>query len=346
MQYVLQEKYGSEFNAGSKARNDVEAIAVMQGYSSIVMEYDYQNNSKSVFSKISKNVSCFQGWNKLIDTLQPGDTLFIQHPMQSGAVAAKAMLPKLIKKGIRIVAVIHDLASLRSMGEDNQTAHIHDHIILPQFDRVISHNDRMTSILTEKYGIPASQIVTLGIFDYLCEAEPKERHFDRSVVIAGNLNFEKCPYVRELIGTFEGTLHLYGVGLEERDYGENVHYHGSFPPEELPHVMEGSFGIVWDGTSVTTCAGNTGEYLKYNNPHKTSLYLAAGLPVVVWEQAAMAEFVTQHHVGITVDSLETLQDVMERINEKDYRLMCENAQRIGAKLRRGEYLAAALGKLV
>ena len=34
---------------------------------------------------------------------------------------------------------------------------------------------------------------------------------------------------------------------------------------------------MWDGPSPDTCAGVYGAYLRYNNPHKTSLYLAAGL---------------------------------------------------------------------
>ena len=50
--------------------------------------------------------------------------------------------------------------------------------------------------------------------------------------------------------------------------------------------MEGSFGLVWDGISVETCAGVYGEYLKVNNPHKTSLYLASGIPVIIWKEAA------------------------------------------------------------
>lgn len=61
-------------------------------------------------------------------------------------------------------------------------------------------------------------------------------------------------------------------------------WHGSFKPEESPEHLQG----VWDGDSVDTCAGNTGAYLRYNNPHKTSLYLACGMPVIVWKEAAIA----------------------------------------------------------
>lgn len=121
-------------------------------------------------------------------------------------------------------------------------------------------------------------------------------------------------------------------------------WHGSFKPEDLPSELKGDFGLVWDGTSAETCAGNTGEYLKYNNPHKTSLYLASGMPVIVWRQAAIADFVLENGVGIAVDSLYGLDHVIANISDEEYRTMCENVNRIGEKLRSGYYFMNALEK--
>ena len=60
---------------------------------------------------------------------------------------------------------------------------------------------------------------------------------------------------------------------------ENETYFGSFLPDELPAALEGGFGLVWDGDSAETCSGVFGEYLRYNNSHKASLYLASGFPL-------------------------------------------------------------------
>ena len=73
--------------------------------------------------------------------------------------------------------------------------------------------------------------------------------------------------------------------------GKNVKYCGQYKPEELPEKLEGGFGLVWDGDDLGACTGVFGEYMKYNNPHKTSLYLASGLPVIIWEKAAMAKYI-------------------------------------------------------
>jgi hypothetical protein len=82
--------------------------------------------------------------------------------------------------------------------------------------------------------------------------------------------------------------------------------------------------------------------MKINNPHKMSLYLAAGLPVIIWEEAAEAQFVKREQVGITVKSLYELPKILNGICEDDYEKMKKNAEVIGKRLRTGEYLTSAI----
>ena len=67
--------------------------------------------------------------------------------------------------------------------------------------------------------------------------------------------------------------------------------------------------------SSETCKGSFGEYLRINNPHKTSLYLASGIPVIIWSKAALAEFIEKNKCGITVDSLYEIADKL-KINDR------------------------------
>ena len=126
--------------------------------------------------------------------------------------------------------------------------------------------------------------------------------------------------------------------------GGNICYHGSFPPAELPYELEGNFGLVWDGISVDTCAGVYGEYLKVNNPHKTSLYLASGIPVIIWKEAALAEFVEQERVGITISSLYEIKDIFEKLTEDEYADMLQHAKLISKRLTSGFYTKQAIKK--
>ena len=135
------------------------------------------------------------------------------------------------------------------------------------------------------------------------------------------------------------------TGGYKDDGRDNVVYNGSFSPEELVSHLEGSFGLVWDGISAETCAGAFGEYLRINNPHKLSLYLAAGLPVIIWKEAALAPFVAENKVGFAVSSLYEIRDVVDRLPDNEYQTMKENAKQIGLHLRKGQYLLTALSKV-
>ena len=115
-------------------------------------------------------------------------------------------------------------------------------------------------------------------------------------------------------------------------------------PEELIKNLQGRYGLVWDGDSLDTCSGLTGEYLKVNNPHKLSLYLAVGLPVIIWSEAAEAEFVRKNNVGLTISSLYELPVKLAAISESDYEIMKNNAMAVGKHLRRGEYMMKAIKK--
>ena len=121
-----------------------------------------------------------------------------------------------------------------------------------------------------------------------------------------------------------------------------VKYCGQFPPEQLPKTLRGGFGLVWDGDRLDCCDGVFGRYLKYNNPHKTSLYLACGIPVMVWDQSALADYVVEHHLGIAVGSLEELPRRLQHMTREEYQTLCQSAREMGARLRRGAMLGRVL----
>ena len=58
--------------------------------------------------------------------------------------------------------------------------------------------------------------------------------------------------------------------------------------------------------------------MRYNNPHKTSLYLSSGIPVITWSQAAIADFIKQHNVGIVIDDLNRIDEVLANVTKDQY----------------------------
>lgn len=211
-------------------------------------------------------------------------------------------------------------------------------------DGLIVHNDKMKEFLSN-HGIQQSNMVSLEIFDYLIPdfQEKEEPSKDSPMIVAGNLMPDKTGYLYCL--PQEPDYNLYGLGFESDRALKNQTYFGSFMPDQLLAVLSGSFGLIWDGDSAETCSGVYGNYLRFNNSHKASLYLAAGFPVVVWKESALAHFILEKKCGLAVASLYDLKTELDTLTEEEYKEMLQSARQIGSQLREGRYLKAALAKL-
>ena len=106
---------------------------------------------------------------------------------------------------------------------------------------------------------------------------------------------------------------------------------------------DGDFGLVWDGESLDECSGIYGKYLLYNNPHKLSLYLSSGKPVIVWKQSALAPFVEENGLGVAVGSLAELENLDLRANYESYK---KNVMEMKKKLGSGYYLTQAIARVL
>ena len=345
------EKEKNRKNAVGKARADVNQVFENAGLSPCVLNADEAGRSEAGFwKKLLWHHTTVRALRARFARLQKGDSIYLQFPILSHSIFTGSCFHNLAQRGVRTVLLVHDLDMLRMARASKSFLQkmriwLEETQTLRRCTQIIVHNGAMKAQLAEM-GINAEKMIPLGLFDYLL---PTETGFDQSrfrkdggVVIAGNLSKEKCAYLSELPD--DVCWNLYGVGFED-DGRQNVTYKGSFSPEELVLHLDGGFGLVWDGTSAETCTGAYGEYLRINNPHKTSLYLAAGLPVIIWKEAALAPFVEENHVGLTVSSLYEIRDAINILSDDEYQIMKENAKQIGRRLREGQYTLAALSKV-
>lgn len=348
MDYYIDIDRKKRNTAGAKAPADISAICKKMGMKRFAMPMFPQEKNK-IYQKAWLLLAGGFYWMKLFHTVQKGDRVIYQHPMYGNRMALK-MIPKIRKKkSCKFIVLIHDLESLRKgiegvVESNEKTNLIADNQLLNQFDYVICHNEHMKQYLFCQ-GFEPSKLICLEIFDYLSETKREQgsKSEKPSIAIAGNLAKGKSGYIYELMQKNTGVqIHLYGINFDETKSNSDTIYHGSFKPEELPDHLEGDFGLVWDGLSAESCVGNTGEYLKYNNPHKTSLYLSSNMPVIIWKKAAMADFVLENKVGIAVDSLYEVAETIKKITPEEYESMKENTKLIGAKLKTGYFTKKAI----
>ena len=349
MKYYLKDSFlhnAHEKNAGSKARNDVEAILISEGYEGL--ELKVENWYKMNFFKAQKHK--YRATKSVFDQLGAGDELLIQFPIIHHTFFISQLIKQAQKRGAKFYLLIHDIETLRhAAGSEVKFRHkvrnyFQEKKALMSVDGIIVHNDIMKKVLVGQ-GVPADKMVSLEIFDYLIPnfAEKPNLQKDQPIIVAGNLNPAKSGYLYNLPD--QPAYNLYGVGYDESRALKNTTYFGSFMPDDLPTALEGSFGLVWDGDSSETCQGSYGNYLRFNNSHKASLYLASGFPVVVWKESALAHFVIDKQCGLAVSSLSDLKENLDILSEEQYKEMLENAKQIGIRLRQGQYLRVALSKL-
>ncbi len=311
MNYILCETASKQKYNAAKARMDAKEIAVQAGYKMITL---FHNGYFKPYIICEMIYGCF----RTVCHAGRKDKLFIQYPYYPSWVnhlfLRLLQFGKKMKK-YQVTMLIHDVPALRqrvSQPDDNQKILAREIQSWSWVDCAICHNKNMLAMLKKAHSFDRYSV--LGIFDYLYNGPVCERIYksNPTVIIAGSLTREKCGYIYLLNEVKNVNFDLFGNNYIG-DSTENVMYRGKYSSDELISHLDGQFGLVWDGNSIDTCNGDFGEYLKYNNPHKFSLYIAASVPVIVWEQSALANYVKKNGLGICVRSLRNLSEIMKHI---------------------------------
>lgn len=316
----------------SKARADVDRLMRDMGFVNIGLPRPSTKN------KVLNFFVTFGSVIKAPFSIHKGDVLLLPYNIRKYYVYLCRIAHL---RGAKVVTLIHDLSSFyrKHISSEEEIER------LSHSDYLIAHNAVMKRWLIENgCRLP---IGVLGIFDYLSDADPQEKPlpaFPYKVLYAGTLSPKKNKFLYELedhIRSFRFCLYGGGFDLNSLKNKDRFTYHGFVSSDTLVASADGDFGLVWDGSSIYSCDGPRGAYMKYNNPHKFSLYIRCGLPVIIWEQAAMAAFVLEHNIGICISSLTQLDGILQNISAEDYEMMRNNVAVIRQKLSEGFYFKTA-----
>lgn len=337
MIYYLSRNYKDRQSAGNKAKTDNERIMADMGIRNIGFPQSVSKNTIYHFIKTLAGVI------KASIKIGRNDILVLQYPLKKyfSFVCNMAHL-----HGAKVITIMHDLGSFRrkALTVDQEIRRLN------HSDYIIANNESMKEWI-QGHGYNGMLGVS-KVWDYLSVPETSARPTPTkpyTVVYAGGLNRRKNPFLYEwggAISTYRVRVYGNGFEKEQAEGGDKFDVMGFVKSDELIATARGDFGLVWDGDSIDACTGDWGEYLKYNTPHKTSLYLRCGLPVIIWSQAAMAPFVRDNGIGLCVDSLRGLDAILGSITPDDYRRMADNAAEMGLRLSRGHYIREALGKAI
>lgn len=328
---TIRFKSYSKVSALGKARDDVNRTLSDCGYDvEVIRCKQYPVPFLSNLMGLLKNLA-------MILRHPLGTEYVVQYPVSSKVIFPWVLrLQRLL--GNKVTILIHDIQTVR-YGRDLTP----DLRVFRLASRLITHTEAMSSWIHEQ-GITTPTVAT-QLFDYYTDDDfrPKEDLLRRKheIVFAGYLKKSSFFAPLSAFDFKDLTFNLYGKIDEGFHVSGNVCYKGVFQSNHTSTV-EGGWGLVWDGTSIDTCEGDLGQYLRLIASHKLSLYLVMGIPVIVWKESAEADFVVREGLGIAVASLKELPERIAAISDEAYSLMLDRCREQGEILRRGGMLKRVL----
>lgn len=323
--------------AASKAVQDCKSILSGHGYQDFSIE-DIPLRDKFFLPKLIAR------FLRLLINLDHGSLMAVQYPLLSGNRWFKYLIRAARLKNVRFLCIIHDVDDLRYPDKAGRKSK--DIEALNEYDFVIAHNHSMEKWLID-HGLTSTPVV-LHAFDYLSVAERKNDNVSaaghqHTISFAGNLAKSKFLYSLDIIKGWK--FNLYGPNYQpgKANNVPNICWNGSLSPDEVLRSLKGSFGLVWDGDYIDRLDPDYGNYLRFNYPHKLSLYLAAGMPVIAPRESAVSSFIEDHQAGVLVNDLLELADL--KVDAAAYQQMKENAAALSHDFKTGRFFSAALSKI-
>ncbi|MBG1274148.1 galactofuranosyltransferase [Lacticaseibacillus paracasei] len=266
----------------------------------------------------------------MISTVGEGDVVFFQIPTYAEPVVEEAVVELVHNQKAKIVAFVHDVEYLRFPQWYDKAYNLQ---FLGSFDGLIVG----TNIIKEKLAEDGITIpmVPSGPWGYVQPIQYRRPTFSTNIHYAGNLVDWKGGFLKNVP---EG-LHLkvYGSADGNLDLpyplSPAVDHLGTFHQEELGLALNNGYGLIWDADTDDHFA----DYSKICMSHKFSLYLSLGLPIITLAQSAIGKYVNENGLGIVVDSLDNLPNIINGITEDDYNHLVDKVADVSELIRTGRH---------
>lgn len=303
-----------------KAKSDYAQIAQTQGWTILpIARYN------DVLFDDETRQNHIKNW---LNTVKADDTVIHQFPSYMSCHFEQQWVQEINKRSARSIVLIHDIEPLRLVKTDAWELSV-----LKQYNTIIVHSEAMANAL-RRMSVNSTFIIQ-PLFDYLGEVH-NLASYSHLINFAGT--FQKSPWLKDYDGP---EINLFGsVPKKWRDFvfPNQVSYHGNFDPGDILNQLTSGFGLIWDNDFEDKTYQS---YTKYNAPHKASLYLRAGLPLIAWQQSALAAIIKQYDIGLTINKLTDLKKI-DDISLDQYHTWQKNIYPIASQLAQGFFTKQTL----
>ncbi|MCG7858504.1 hypothetical protein MD537_16095 [Flavihumibacter sediminis] len=326
--YFLHTYHSIRFMHGGVGNTDAEKILLADGYLPVRLP-----ESHSL-------LGTFRRWlamKRILRKISPGSLVVCQFPLYPRMY--QLMISQLREKDIDIILLVADIDGLK---DGNPSLLIKELKQMASFNYFVAHNNAMMKYLSHQ--LPAAKFVQWGPFDFLTKPRFVPRKISNEICFAGNLG--KSKFLDELDHLPQLYFHTYGPDPSKfLKAAGNCKWYGVFDPYELPAMIQGSFGLIWDGDSIHQASGSLGDYMQYINHHKLSLYILAGMPVLAPVFAGSAAYIRENGIGWLINSLDEIPGLISALTEDDYQRAISNMRNMANEISEGNHLRSALREM-
>lgn len=314
MKMHITNLYGAWGTHGLAMRN-VTKIARELGFTEMgIYQYSVKCDSKEELRRRLDGIT---------SALEGGDMVIFQSPSWNATSYDRALVNNIrTRSNVRLAIFIHDVITMMFEGAQEE-ALLELVEIYNMADLVILPSERMLSFLQKK-GLKVKKVLIQSMWDLPFIEDVRVPEFRRQVFFSG------WPERFKSVMSWNQTvpLHWFTNGELETS-GRNIQPGGwKNTVELLTEYMEGGFGLVWE-------QNERSGYYRYNQPHKLSTYLAAGIPVIMQKGLVHEQTVSGQGLGFIVNSFEEAADIVENISEEEYYQLVNNIKNISFLIRGG-----------
>ena len=285
-----------------------------------VYRYQVDSDSPEMLRTRIDGIIAAVGWN---------DIVIFQSPTWNGITFDERLMLQLSAyKGLKKIFFIHDIPPL--MFEENRWLLKRYISLYNHADLIILPSENMADYLRAE-GFTVSKIVVQKMWDFPVSIDFSiNPQFKRVINFAGAANKDKFSFVKEW--KYDTVKLLVTAAEGDWQHDEKVEFIGWFRDQNrLANALRGNggFGLLWTEHEYTK------EYMKLCACFKVSLYLAAGIPVIVHSSIPEASTIVRKNLGFAVTTLDEAVDKVESITEEQYGQMIKNVAEFGELVRGG-----------
>lgn len=255
----------------------------------------------------------------LLSCVLPGDTVIVQYPLWTNYTQFELEFVNYLKteRQVKIVAMVWDIISWVQDNRERDYTVDGSLWMLNKYDLVIAANSKMAKRLREEGGV-TSPMIPMHLTDVLYDGPLKQKQFKKEFYyVATGID-------PAMIKEYPTQLPINFIGLADnvKEAPEFVRLLGAMDTNDIPYQLDGGFGLLYYPQEGTYKGMH--RYGEYNNPMKLSLYLSAGLPVILLSNSAHAKWIKEQGIGLIIDRLSDIERVVNEVTEADYEQMLEN----------------------